>query len=152
MKSKSAIGLEEVASQAIGKQYSSSTEQVEGSLHGPIKSVFLRKGSIPSSSNFPVMASQEGEGEEEIERYAEHVHSFLKVLGLEKIFLAGHSMGGAIVQAMALSHPEMIKGIVLVGTGARLKVFPMILTNQGFEDGGSSQRRPYGDGGVPGRL
>ena len=36
-------------------------------------------------------------------------------------------MGGAIVQTLALSHPEMIKGIVLVGTGARLKVFPMIL-------------------------
>ena len=32
-------------------------------------------------------------------------------------------MGGAIVQAMALSRAEMIKGIVLVGTGARLKVF-----------------------------
>ncbi len=37
-------------------------------------------------------------------------------------------MGGAIVQTLALAHPEMIKGIVLVGTGARLKVFPMILT------------------------
>ena len=36
-------------------------------------------------------------------------------------------MGGAIVQTLALSHPEMIKGIVLVGTGARLKVLPMIL-------------------------
>jgi pimeloyl-ACP methyl ester carboxylesterase len=28
---------------------------------------------------------------------------------------------------LALTHPEMIKGIVLVGTGARLKVLPMIL-------------------------
>ena len=36
-------------------------------------------------------------------------------------------MGGAIVQTLALSHPEMIKGIVLVGTGAKLKVLPMIL-------------------------
>jgi pimeloyl-ACP methyl ester carboxylesterase len=68
-----------------------------------------------------------GEGEEEIVRYAEHVDVFLKALGLQKAFLVGHSMGGAIVQTLALSHPEMIKGIVLVGTGARLKVFPMIL-------------------------
>jgi len=37
-------------------------------------------------------------------------------------------MGGAIVQTLALSHPEMIKGVVLVGTGARLKVLPMILS------------------------
>ncbi len=36
-------------------------------------------------------------------------------------------MGGAIVQTMALTHPEMMKGIVLVGTGARLKVLPLIL-------------------------
>ena len=36
-------------------------------------------------------------------------------------------MGGAIVQTLALTHPEVIKGIVLVGTGARLKVLPMIL-------------------------
>ena len=36
-------------------------------------------------------------------------------------------MGGAIVQTLGLTRPEMIKGIVLVGTGARLKVLPMIL-------------------------
>src|SRR4030042_6192674 len=40
----------------------------------------------------------EGEGEEEMGRYAEHVCSFLKVLGLSKVFLVGHSMGGAITQ------------------------------------------------------
>ena len=48
-------------------------------------------------------------------------------MGLPKVFLVGHSMGGAIVQALALTHPEVIKGIVLVGTGARLKVLPLIL-------------------------
>jgi pimeloyl-ACP methyl ester carboxylesterase len=36
-------------------------------------------------------------------------------------------MGGAIVQTLALTHPEAIKGIVLVGTGVRLKVLPKIL-------------------------
>jgi pimeloyl-ACP methyl ester carboxylesterase len=36
-------------------------------------------------------------------------------------------MGGAIVQTLALTHSEVIKGIVLVGTGARLKVLPLIL-------------------------
>jgi pimeloyl-ACP methyl ester carboxylesterase len=36
-------------------------------------------------------------------------------------------MGGAITQTVALKHPEVIKGIVLVGTGARLKVLPLIL-------------------------
>ena len=60
-------------------------------------------------------------------RYSEHVHSFIKRLGLAKAFLIGHSMGGAIVQTLALTHSECIKGIVLVGTGAKLRVLPMVL-------------------------
>ena len=68
-----------------------------------------------------------GEGEEEVGKYGEHVYAFLKSLGLQKVFLVGHSMGGAIAQTLALTHAEMMKGIVLVGTGARLKVLPMIL-------------------------
>jgi pimeloyl-ACP methyl ester carboxylesterase len=57
-------------------------------------------------------------------------------VGLGKVFLVGHSMGGAIVQTLALTHPEVIKGIVLVGTGARLKVLPLILNgiNANFEE------------------
>ncbi|MHA2361989.1 MAG: alpha/beta fold hydrolase, partial [Candidatus Thorarchaeota archaeon] len=41
-------------------------------------------------------------------------------------FLAGHSMGGALVQLYALEHPNDLSGIVLVGTGARLKVTPIV--------------------------
>jgi len=67
------------------------------------------------------------EGEEEIGKYAEHVHAFLKALNLSGVFFVGHSMGGAIVQTLALTHPEVMKGMVLVGTGAKLRVFPMIL-------------------------
>ena len=48
-------------------------------------------------------------------------------MGLQKVFLVGHSMGGAIVQTLALNYPEVVKGIVLAGTGARLKVLSMIL-------------------------
>lgn len=88
---------------------------------------FFEKEFNPIIIELPGHGESEGEGEQEIARYAEHVEAFLKALGLHKAFLAGHSMGGAIVQTLALSHPEMIKGIVLVGTGARLKVLPMIL-------------------------
>jgi pimeloyl-ACP methyl ester carboxylesterase len=88
---------------------------------------FFEERFNPIIIELPGHGESGGEGEGEIEKYVGHVHSFLKVLGLEKIFLVGHSMGGAIVQAMALSHPEMVRGVVLVGTGVRLKVFPMIL-------------------------
>jgi pimeloyl-ACP methyl ester carboxylesterase len=88
---------------------------------------FFEKKFNPIVVELPGHGESKGEGEEEIGRYAEHVHAFLKGIDLHKVFLVGHSMGGAIVQTMALTHPEIIKGIVLVGTGARLKVFPMIL-------------------------
>jgi pimeloyl-ACP methyl ester carboxylesterase len=35
-------------------------------------------------------------------------------------------MGGGISQMMALDHPERVAGLVLVGTGARLRVAPTI--------------------------
>lgn len=88
---------------------------------------YFEKEFNPIIVELPGHGESEGEGEQEIARYAEHVEAFLKALGLRKAFLVGHSMGGAIVQTLALSHPGMIKGIVLVGTGARLKVLPMIL-------------------------
>ncbi len=87
---------------------------------------FFEKDFNPVIIELPGHGASGGEGEEEIGRYAEQVYAFLKVLGLQKVFLAGHSMGGAIVQTLALDHAEVIQGIVLVGTGARLKVFPMI--------------------------
>jgi pimeloyl-ACP methyl ester carboxylesterase len=88
---------------------------------------FFEKELNPIIIELPGHGELEGEGEEEIGRYAEHVYAFLKTVGLAKVFLVGHSMGGAIVQTLALTHTEVMKGIVLVGTGAKLKVLPMIL-------------------------
>jgi len=88
---------------------------------------FFEKEFNPIVIELPGHGESEGEGEKEIGRYAEHVYAFQKAVGLQKVFLVGHSMGGAIVQTLGLIHPEVIKGIVLVGTGAKLKVLPMIL-------------------------
>lgn len=46
----------------------------------------------------------------------------------ERPVLCGHSMGGALTQLYALRNPESLKGIILVGTGARLRVNPMIFS------------------------
>jgi pimeloyl-ACP methyl ester carboxylesterase len=88
---------------------------------------FFEKEFSPIIIELPGHGQSRGESEKEIPRYAEQVHTFLQTVGLGKVFLVGHSMGGAIVQTLALTHPEVIKGIALVGTGARLKVFPKIL-------------------------
>jgi len=88
---------------------------------------FFEKEFNPVIVELPGHGESGGEGEEEVGKYAEHLYAFLKTLDLQEVFLVGHSMGGAIAQTVALTYAEMIKGIVLVGTGARLKVFPMIL-------------------------
>jgi pimeloyl-ACP methyl ester carboxylesterase len=49
--------------------------------------------------------------------------------------LSGHSMGGALTQLYALRYPDELSGIVLIGTGARLKVNPLVfeLLDNDFE-------------------
>jgi pimeloyl-ACP methyl ester carboxylesterase len=64
---------------------------------------------------------------ESIEECAEAVLGTIRALNLEKCYLAGHSMGGAIAMTLALTHPEVPAGLILVGTGAKLRVFPEIL-------------------------
>jgi len=68
-----------------------------------------------------------GEGFSEIEKYADFIKKFLIVLGLKDSILIGHSMGGAIILMVALNPIEHLKGLVLVGSGARLRVNPMFL-------------------------
>ena len=68
------------------------------------------------------------------------VHSYLHdihevVAKFDKPILAGHSMGGALTQLYALNHSENLCGIILVGTGARLRVSPIVfdLLDNDFE-------------------
>lgn len=68
-----------------------------------------------------------GEGRQSIAAYGQFVLSFLDALGLAGVTLVGHSMGGAITLHLALHCPARLRGIVLVGTGARLRVMPAIL-------------------------
>jgi pimeloyl-ACP methyl ester carboxylesterase len=46
---------------------------------------------------------------------------------ISRVILGGHSMGGAITQQFALDSPQRLAGLILVGTGARLRVDPSIL-------------------------
>jgi pimeloyl-ACP methyl ester carboxylesterase len=68
-----------------------------------------------------------GEGEASIEGYAGVILQLLDALGLDEVSLVGHSMGGAISQYLALHHPDRVRRLVLVGSGARLRVLPALL-------------------------
>jgi 3-oxoadipate enol-lactonase len=48
------------------------------------------------------------------------VHDLLAALGIEKTFFVGLSMGGMIGQSFALTYPEMLHGLVLCSTNARM--------------------------------
>ena len=47
--------------------------------------------------------------------------------GLRDLVLCGHSLGGAITLQYALDYPTELRAIVLIGSGARLKVHPRFL-------------------------
>jgi pimeloyl-ACP methyl ester carboxylesterase len=66
-------------------------------------------------------------GREAVVDYAADVIRLLDALSNPVAVVAGHSLGGAIALQLAVSHPDRIAGLILVGTGARLRVHPAIL-------------------------
>jgi pimeloyl-ACP methyl ester carboxylesterase len=85
--------------------------------------------------DLPGHGRSEGVGRSSITAYCDFFLAFLDALGLEKAIVVGHSMGGAIVLDFALHYPDRLDGLILVGSGARLRVAPAILTGilSGFE-------------------
>jgi pimeloyl-ACP methyl ester carboxylesterase len=65
--------------------------------------------------------SPRGSGFKTIRQYTESVQEYLRENEIRNPLLVGHSMGGAIAIEYALSHVNL-QGLVLVGTGARLRV------------------------------
>lgn len=59
--------------------------------------------------------------------YADAVRTTLARRELAGVTLVGHSLGGAIALRMALEYPALVGRIVLIGTGARMRVLPAIL-------------------------
>jgi pimeloyl-ACP methyl ester carboxylesterase len=62
-----------------------------------------------------------------IDDYSHWLHEYIMRGGDSKPVIAGHSLGGAIAMMYALSYPEDVKALILVSTGARLRVRPDLL-------------------------
>ena len=64
---------------------------------------------------------------ESCERSAQDVLEQIEASSLQAPILVGHSMGGGIALTIALEHPEVPSALVLVGSGARLRIRPEVI-------------------------
>lgn len=76
--------------------------------------------------DLPGHGDSQGDGYRTIAEYRDFVRALLDALGISRAVLVGHSMGGGIAQSFALASPDRLAGLILVGTGARLRVHPDI--------------------------
>ena len=67
-----------------------------------------------------------------VAEFAAAVIALLDAQGVERAYLVGASLGGAIALHCALVHASRIAGIVTIGSGARLRVAPKIF--EGLRD------------------
>lgn len=54
-----------------------------------------------------------------LEQAADHAYEFITALGFEKIDIFSFSMGGMIAQDLIVKHPDLVRRLVLTGTGPR---------------------------------
>jgi pimeloyl-ACP methyl ester carboxylesterase len=77
--------------------------------------------------DLPGHGESEREGRGSIEDYADDVSTFMDNLHIESAVLAGLSMGSGIALMMALKHLPKVHSLILLGSGAKLRVAPSTL-------------------------
>ena len=65
------------------------------------------------------VSSSSGEVPTSVEEMAINTIAFIEALGLSRVDLLGFSLGGLIAQEIAIMEPELVRRLVLVGTGPR---------------------------------
>jgi len=57
-----------------------------------------------------------------LELYIDVVRELIILLQIEDVILAGHSLGGAVIQGYYFKYPDEVSALLLIGTGGRLRV------------------------------
>jgi pimeloyl-ACP methyl ester carboxylesterase len=65
------------------------------------------------------ISSSSGEVPTSIEEMAQHAAAFTDTLGIKKLDALGFSMGGFIAQQFTIDRPDLVRKLILVGTGPR---------------------------------
>ncbi len=76
--------------------------------------------------DLPGHGQSDGEGMDAIEDYAYSVIDLITTINVPNPIPCGISMGGAITLQILINHPDSIKAGILINTGAKLKVAPVI--------------------------
>ncbi|MDL2406942.1 alpha/beta hydrolase [Rhizobium calliandrae] len=85
----------------------------------PLVTDGLAKGREVILFNNAGISSTSGEVPTTIEGMAADGVSFIKALGLKKVDVLGFSLGGLVAQEIALAEPDLVRKLILVGTGPR---------------------------------
>jgi len=103
-------------------------------IHGSVGSKMMWEAQVAALSgrvntvaiDLPGHGASKGPGRDTVEGYAKIILDFLDQTNLPNPIPCGLSIGGAIVQHLLIHAKERFKSGILVNTGARLRVMPMI--------------------------
>jgi pimeloyl-ACP methyl ester carboxylesterase len=63
------------------------------------------------------VGASSGEVPPSVEEMADDAYTFIRALGHPKVDIFGFSLGGMVAQALVLKHPELVRKLILTGTG-----------------------------------
>ena len=81
--------------------------------------------------DLPGHGRSDGSGKDTITEYAQAVNGFLNDIEAPKPVPCGFSLGGAIAQQLLMDFPKRYSAGILIGTGVRMKVGPVIFETIG---------------------
>jgi pimeloyl-ACP methyl ester carboxylesterase len=67
--------------------------------------------------NYRGVGASTGKTSVTVEEMAQDAIAFIRALGFEKVDLLGFSLGGFVAQAVALREPQLVRKLILTGTG-----------------------------------
>src|ERR1700680_3114194 len=63
------------------------------------------------------VSSSSGDVPTSVEEMAQHAAAFIDALGIKKVDALGFSIGGTVAQQLTIDRPELVRILILVGTG-----------------------------------
>ena len=94
---------------------------------GSSLSFYNQKEHFPQADAVDLPGHPRGTPLPSIEAYGQWLMDYCLAKRYQGMVVAGHSMGGAIALWLALHHPQQLRGLILMSTGARLQVHPDLL-------------------------